>query len=133
MNNTNEFWKTEYQIVSTQFIKLVDLYIKSFVVYLGVMAFALKFALDKNTTPELKKSLCFLSFFCCGLLFCCILCAEIMWRKLRKKRKVALEKLGHDTESELSLGRWVSVVFFIFNIFAITGLYLLIRLGWLIL
>ncbi len=130
MNNINEFWKTEYQIVSTQFVKLVDLYIKSFVVYLGVMAFALKFALDKNATPELKKALCFLAFLCCMLLFGCILCAEIVWRKLHRKRKVALEKLRHDTESELFVGHWVSVIFFIFNICAILG-WLAILFGWL--
>jgi hypothetical protein len=116
-----KFWSLEYENVSGQFQKFLEIYVKTFVIYLGAVGLLLKFSLDASSTPELKFFLSSFGIFVCILLFFCILLAEIMVRKLRRKRKNTLLKLGFTTEEEFVAGHWASILFSIFNIFVLIG------------
>jgi hypothetical protein len=121
MNNNNTFWQAEYENVSGQFQKFLDLYVKTFGIYLAILGGLLKFALDKWSTPTLTLAMSTLGLLCCALLFACIVLAETMTRKLRRKRKVALDNLQQVSEDEFVAGHWASLIFGVFNVLAIAG------------
>ena len=98
------FWLAEYQNFSGQFQKFLDLYIKTFIIYVGILGILLKFALDKDATPELRLALTIFGLLCSMIFFGCIIYAKIMTRQLRCKRRKALKELNQDTEDEFIAG-----------------------------
>jgi hypothetical protein len=125
MNEGQSFWIMEYQNVSNQFVKFLDIYIKTFMIYIGIMGLIFKFALDVNSTPELRRTLIKFGILCSILFFLCIYYAENMTKQLRRRRKTALKQLGQNTEDEFIGGHWASIVFLTFNLFVVIGLYIL--------
>lgn len=115
------FWLEEYKNISGQFQKFLELYIKTFLIYLGANGLLLKFAFDNNSTPSLKSFLSLFGILISFLLFVTIVFGEIMTRKLRRKRKTTTEKIGVSTEDEFIAGHWASIVFFVFNTCVLGG------------
>ena len=125
MNERQAFWMMEYQNVSTQFAKLLDLYIKTFMIYIGIIGLIFKFALDANSTPELRITLIKFGILCSTLFYICIYYGVKMTEQLRRRRKTTLKQLEQNTEDEFISGHWASIVFSIFNLFVFIGLYIL--------
>ena len=125
----SQFWNSEYLNVSGQFQKYLDLYVKTFVIYLGAIGLFLKFAFDANSNSDLRLLMSVFSIFVCLLFFAIIILAEVMIRKLRRKRKTTLTKLGFETDDEFIAGHWASIVFFVFNLFTFIGWIYIIMIG----
>lgn len=126
MDEDRSFWLSEYQNVSQQFQKFLDLYIKMFALYVGIIGVLFKFALDQQSTSELRRALGIYMMVLCALFALGIAFAEIMTRRLRRKRKATLDALGKQTWDEFVAGHWASIGFSLFTLFLVLAVLTLV-------
>lgn len=126
MDEDRSFWLSEYQNVSQQFQKFLDLYIKMFALYVGIIGVLFKFALDQQATGELRRALGIYMLVLCALFALGITFAEVMTRRLRRKRRATLEALGKETWDEFVAGHWASIGFGLFTLFLVAAVLILV-------
>ena len=120
-NRDFDFWMAEYASLATQFATLLGIYVKIFIIYAGILGFALKFALDADSTPELRWALRLFALVVCGFYVLINLAGVVTTIQLQRRRQEALENLGKTVESEFRVGYWASSLTVIFNVIAIVG------------
>ena len=127
IHSNNNFWINEFKNVTELFQKYLELYVKSFMIYLGVTAALLKFSLDSQATVQLKNVLVFFGISFSLLYLLSILFALKILNILKRRRKKALEVLNENLESEFVSGLWGSIIFFIIVIIIIVGWIIIAR------
>ena len=116
-----ELWKIEYTTVVDTFTNYLSLFVKAFVVYVGMLGVALKFALEEGASSQQKLGMSVFSF-CASAAFVGLIIATIQLTKLLgRRRQVAQEQLGMDTMSEFIAGYWAAGLSAAFVLVAASG------------
>jgi len=119
------FWENEYRGIGENYLTLLGLYAKAYLIYVGLLGAALKFALDDKSTPPLRGAMCIFALSTCVVFCMCIASAVITTKKMKKRRDFALQQLNiaesDNYDGAYYLSHIGSVVFIIFTAVAIVG------------
>jgi hypothetical protein len=103
--------------------------IKTFTIFLAIMGALFKFALDQNSTPDLRNALSALGVCICALSFVTIWFSEKVRRLLRKDLTQLHHALNSPTVAHVAQPlKYVEIVSVIFSTFCLTAwIYILLR------